>query len=243
MTLMHIMSNGVAPYFFTGCSLSHITNTISAIAEPVSIQKVASIDVTRLLADLDSVMGIILSIVTGVGIILGLGYFRKFKEKQMSAAFGFWSHLNMLIAQIKAQLSSSPYLLSNMFSESPSLSETGTPPEKETKLLLSVAEEALEYLKCTPDQIPAYIGWSEDIVKLKVFLYEIVLYNVTDSENQFIDMSKYRNERIDMTTYVNENICMLEKIHMNILRAQKQIEMKICDIASDETSVEDSTLK
>jgi hypothetical protein len=56
-------------------------------------------------------------------------------------------------------------------------------------------------------------------------------------------MSKYRNERIDMTTYVNENICMLEKIHMNILRAQKQIEMKICDIASDETSEEDSTLK
>lgn len=247
MTKMHIMSNGVASYLYTGCPLSHITNTISAISSAIEksvfTQKAVSIDGTQVLANLDSAVGIILNIVTGVGIILGLCYFRKFKEKQMSAAFGFWSHLNMLISQIQAQLISSPYLLSNMFSENSSLSETGTPPEKETKMLLSVAKETLDYLKRTPDQIPAYIGWSEDIVKLKVFLYEIVLYDVTDCENQFIDVSKYRNEEIDMATYAQDIICTLKKMHVNILSAQKQIEKKICDIASDETPVEGSTLQ
>ena len=51
------------------------------------------------------------------------------------------------------------------------------------------------------------------------------------------------DEEIDMATYAQDIICTLKKMHVNILSAQKQIEKKICDIASDETPVEGSTLQ
>lgn len=169
-----------------------------------------------------------LNIVLGVSAIKGLGYLKTYKEKKGTATFTFWMQLNIRIIEIKGWLENDYNLINYLFDEnSRSLWESESADNNErVKLFKNYVEETIQFIKKTPDQMPAYIGWSDDYSKFIIFLNDIVQFDICDGKDYF----KFENEQTtEKRNKYCKDICkIMEKMYQGILAEQKKIEKDIC---------------
>ena len=170
---------------------------------------------------------IALSILSGVVMLIGLNYIKPLKEKTVTATFTFWSQIKVKLTRLKTQIENDNSLIENIFSPElrPSTENLSVTREELSEFKKSILA-ILDFMEKSSDQMPAYIGWSDDYTKLIDYLNDIVVYNVCDSNNNF----KYdRNSQkvIPFDQYCNDFCSTIQDICTGINYKQKKIEKRI----------------
>lgn len=169
---------------------------------------------------------IVAKIFAGVIAIIGLGYLRPLKEKTMSATFSFWSQLSIRLKGILSWLELDCGVLDNMYSPEAKEGWTSlTPSNERLKEFKKEIENTVEYMETTADQMPAYIGWSEDYNSLIQILKEMLVYDICNSEEYF-KFESYVNDT-ERKKYC-DNVCnIIKRICKGISDKQKEVETNI----------------
>ncbi len=204
------------------CACTKYMNLITSQAESQTTHTLSNI-----LGNIESITGIIISIVTGVSIILGLRFLKSIKEKQLSATFSFWSQINVRIIRLRKILEWNKGVLNNMYSaEVRTAWETAGPPTELTSEFKALAVETINYIKETPDQMPAYIGWSNDFSEFEEFLSDVIQYDICDSEKNFI--SSANTKAPDRDKYCKKICDVMKRLNNGIGKKQHELETAIC---------------
>lgn len=179
------------------------------------------------IASFKDITSILLNIITGVSIIKGIGYLKGLKEKTNSATFNFWSQLRARIKELLSWLREDYNLLANMYegvARDAWESELG-PKQERIKQFKQLVEETLKFIKSTPDQMPAYKGWTNDYNFVVSFLNDVVQYDILNANEYF----KYKGQISKTERDRNcQEICdVMERLCNSITDKQIEIENKI----------------
>ena len=170
---------------------------------------------------------IVTKILTGVIAILGLGYLKPLKEKTVTATFNFWSQLRTRLKRISQWLKSNDGLLDNMYSDEAKDSWEShlTPAKDKIVAFKNLVEDTIKYAENANDQMPAYIGWSDDYNKLLETLSDMLIYDISNCNSGFkFTTTKTDKERKEFC----EDICnTINRICDGIELKQKSIEVDI----------------
>lgn len=157
----------------------------------------------------------------------GLGYIKTFEEKKNTATFTYWVQLRIRLLIIKGWLEEDNNLINFLFGEESRAtweSEVGADKQRIEKFL-DIVEETIHFIKTTPDQIPAYNGWTDDYNKLIIFLREITLFDISNGKCYFkfngINNIKERND------YCKDICSVIERMCNGIMHKQAEIEGRI----------------
>lgn len=214
-------------YFYSICNIIFKREflTLSSIVTDETIK--SENDIYLFIESSEKVIGILLSIVTGVSIILGCLYIKSIKEKANSATFTFWSHLKVKIIKINNLLKAEPGLINNMYPPETRMSWEDVPISNEkVKDFSKLINETLKYLEETPDQMPAYRGWSNDLYVFLEFLTNAIQYDIADSETKFSNCFSEAT-LTDRNAYVKKISHSMDKLINGINKRQEKIEKKL----------------
>lgn len=176
---------------------------------------------------MENVVNIILNIVTGVGIVIGLGYLKALKDKTYIATFSFWIQFYNRVYELKTWLEEDGDIINNLYSPEVKISweNSLTVTSEKTKAFKERVEELLSLLRQTPDQMPAYVGWTDDYDKLIVFLNDVVKYDICNPKDYF----KYC-EAVNIQSkkdYLEDKIHTMKQMCDGIKDRQKTVEKRI----------------
>lgn len=175
---------------------------------------------------ISNLVSIFVGVVTGVSLIIGLRYVKSFKDKTTTATFTFWSQISIRLHEISLLLNSNNTLIDNLYSTISRTDWEELGRSEDIKLFKEKIEAVIEYIEKTPDQMPAYIGWTDDYVKLTDFLYDMIIYDICDPDKSFkFEELKTKEDR---SNYCNEMCQLMNRICDKIHTRQKDIEKKIC---------------
>ena len=207
---------------FLVCQSSAEAQTLSDTSESLG-----AIDRSAILENSSTFVGILASIFGGVSIILGIHYLRSLKEKHITETFSFWSQIHMRIIRLYGLLSVEIGLLNNMYPpEERKNWETINPTAEKLATFKNSVEETLAYLQSTTDQLPAYIGWSEDFSKFMQFLANVTQYDIEASDEKFVEST---DGIIKDRKMYWEDVCKtMQRLQEGIENRQKMVEKKIC---------------
>lgn len=167
---------------------------------------------------------IILKIVTGVIAIIGLRYIKPLKDKTLGATFTFWSQLKIRLIRIRVRLEADKGILKNLYAENDQDSVEGlSPSTHRVDELKKDIEDTIDFIRKTPDQMPAYQGWSKDYFTLLFMLEECIVYDICDNQNHFKAVLDAQ-EKID---YSNKMCDIIDKMCIEIDKKQNEIEKQI----------------
>ena len=151
-----------------------------------------------MLDSLNTVTGIFLSIIMGVSMIFGMRYLKSLREKKLDASFSFWSQIKLKIIRLHNYLLWDKEIINNFYSpESRIRWEEKEVAIQQLQEVKKIAVDILKYLDETPDQMPAYIGWSEDMLKFEDFLSKLVQYDICKNDSMFLTNSIVEKEERD----------------------------------------------
>lgn len=159
----------------------------------------------------------------------GIGYLNALRQKKAIATFSFSAQLYVRLYELNIFLSANEQLLTNLYSEN-AQSEWGDKrgaPENELTQFYECAEETLNFIKISSDQMPSYKDWEEDYMNLIQFLVDIIFFDIRDGKNRF----KYtENCSIDDRTHYWQNKCdLLQKLLSGIKEEKKKKAREILD--------------
>ncbi len=163
---------------------------------------------------------IISTIFTGVIAIIGIRYIKPLKDKTLSATFTFWSQLKIRLISIKTRLEADKEILANIYYND---TENLLPQKERIVELKREIQNTLDFIKNTPDQMPAYRGWSKDYMELIALFEDCIVYDICEGNAHF----KRLTEGSDKMDYQKEMSCIIEKIITEIDNRQKKVEKKI----------------
>ncbi len=175
---------------------------------------------------IETYANIVVSILTGVVAILGLGYLKPLKDKTKAATFTFWSQISVRIMVIRKWIEANNGVLDNMYSPAAKKEWTMlSPDEEQINQFKEIVQNTLDYIKNANDQMPAYHGWSEDYAKLIDYLGDMLIYDIANSNDYFKFNVSTTDE--DRKKYCSEICKTIDKICSEIKKRQKKIEKKI----------------
>ena len=188
-----------------------------------------TVDWTSILDNTGTLVGIIISIVTGVSIIRGIRYLKTLKEKQYLATFTFWSQINVRIIRIHNLLTENKGLLNNLYPpKARTLWEVSSPPIEIVNEFKNLVCQTLEYLESTTDQMPAYLGWSNDFSEFMSFLTEIVQYDICKDNEYFFNETMMKHPtKGDRDKYWKHTRNLTERLMCGIKDRQTLIEAEL----------------
>lgn len=155
-----------------------------------------------------------------IGIVASLAAFsfvHGLRAKQRAATFGFWSQLRMRLLRMKESLEKRPSLINNMYNTHARESfEEGSPSLEEVKCFKELVAETGSFLNGAPEQMPAYVGWSDDFSVVADLISDIALYDIADSDTGFVDGSfpsrdEYCKKTCDSLNHMIEEIDSRQK--------------------------------
>ena len=134
---------------------------------------------------------------------------------------------SMRIIRLYGLLSVEIGLLNNMYPpEERKNWETINPTAEKLTTFKNSVEETLAYLQSTTDQLPAYIGWSEDFSKFMQFLANVTQYDIEASDEKFVEST---DGIIKDRKMYWEDVCKtMQRLQEGIENRQKMVEKKIC---------------
>lgn len=178
------------------------------------------------LEPVNMIAGIFLSIVTGVSMIFGMRYLKSLKEKKLSASFSFWSQIKLKIIRIHNYMLWNKEIINNFYSVDSRLQwEENEVAIEQLQEFKQLAEEILEYLDQTEDQMPAYNGWSKDMVELIDFLSKVVQYDICKSDDLFFTNEVVEKEYRD--AYYADICRIMQSLIDGIQKGQSELERKL----------------
>lgn len=145
--------------------------------------------------------------VLGVVSIIGIMYFKPLKDRTLTATFTFWSQLKVRLIEIRARLEADEGLLWNIYGRKPQ--EKLAPAMTRVKEIRDEIQNTLNYIKKTPDQIPAYQGWGKDYTQLIYLLEDCIVYDICDDNHHFKSVASDSEELVD---YSAEICAIIDKI-------------------------------
>lgn len=166
--------------------------------------------------------------VLGVSAIKGLAYLKTHKEKREMATFTFWTHFRIRVMEIERWLNNDYNLINYFFDENSRStweSESGD-DELRLQFFKGIVEETIQFMKKTPDQMPAYIGWSDDYTEFMLFLNDIIQFDICNGEDYFKFQKEGNTEKRD--EYCKRICEIMNRICDGILDEQRKIEEGIC---------------
>lgn len=167
---------------------------------------------------------IMLKILTGVVAIIGLRYIKPLKDKTLGATFTFWSQLKIRLIRIKVRIEADKGILKNIYAkDNRDIVEELSPDINRVKDLKKDIEDTIDFIRQTPDQMPAYQGWSKDYFKLLFMLEECVVYDICNNEKYFKRITS-DEDRID---YRIEICTIIDNICEGIDKMQNELEKQI----------------
>ncbi len=177
--------------------------------------------------NMEKIISIGLDFITGVGVIIGLGYLRSLRDKTYNSTFGFWSKLYNRIYEPLRWLKEDNSIVNNLYS--PQAKKTWENDLAEvsdrTKEFKEKAIDILKFLAHETDQMPAYIGWADDYNKLLEFFYDIVQYDICNPNECFKFWESVNIE--ERNRYCEGIISTMENICKGIKKRQKILEKRI----------------
>lgn len=179
------------------------------------------------LSEIKNCSNVFLNIVTGVGIIKGFNYLKELKAKKSAATFTFWSQLRIRVYELLNWLQEDYSLIDNLYDSNIRNSwESSLSPNKDRiESYKKKVEEVIIYIESTPDQMPAYIGWTADYTKILEFLNDLIQYDICNAKEYF----KFtKDETINHRNDYCKNICeIMKRLCNEIENKQKEIEEKL----------------
>lgn len=170
---------------------------------------------------------IFLSIVTGVSVIKGLNYLKGLKEKTNAATFTFWSQFRIRIYELMNWLEADNTLIDNLYELKlrDAWESELTQDSDRVEIYKEKVKETIEYIEKTPDQMPAYIGWTSDYTKIIGFLNDLIQYDICNPKKYFKFSS---NQTIKDKKQYCDDICKtMRKLCEKIEQKQREIEKDI----------------
>lgn len=177
--------------------------------------------------NLEKIINIGVNFITGVGIVIGLGYLKSLKDKTYTATFGFWSQFYNRIYELLRWLNEDNTILNNLYSPKARQkweNDLAVASDR-TKEFKEKVNSILIFLANEPEQMPAYIGWATDYNKLLEFFYDIIQYDICNPNSNF----KFE-ELVDIeekNKYCKGIIDTMEHICKGIRNRQKILEKRI----------------
>ena len=100
-----------------------------------------------------------------------------------------------------------------------------SPDDSRIEEFKSIVNEALNFLKRSPDQMPAYNGWSKDYGELIKFLNDVIVFDVCNNDQHF----KFYDEKTleERNKYAKEIQDLIQKMHSGIAKKQESIESQL----------------
>lgn len=87
-----------------------------------------------------------------------------------------------------------------------------------------LVEESIQFIKTSSDQIPAYVGWTDDYNKFISFLNDLIQFDISDGDNYFKFEEGNINER---NRYVKDICNIIDRMCKEIVVKQKSIENEL----------------
>lgn len=186
-----------------------------------------TIDNIDYIDNIEKAISILLNVITGVGIIIGLGYLKSLKDKTYTAAFGFWSQFYNRIYELLRWLKADNSIISNMYSpQARRMWENDLIEVNDrTKEFKEKVQSMLEFMMQESDQMPAYIGWADDYNKLMEFFYDIIQYDICNIHDFFKFCEPVNIE--EKNNYCKKIIETMEHICKEIKNRQEILEKRI----------------
>lgn len=196
-----------------------IMNTLKCIGNSFPM----SMDIVKTFVD------IIVAIIGGICAIKGINLLKTLREKKVAATFSFWSQLCVKLKMLGSRLEDDPSLINNLYSadSQTTWSTAGAPPDSQDLCDFdAICVETFEFIKKAPDQIPAYLGWTDDYTELISFLDDVSHYDIKNCSSRFKFTENYSiNERDE---YVSSICKVINRMIDNINKAQKDAEKILC---------------
>lgn len=169
---------------------------------------------------------IVVNLITGVVLISGIRYLKPLKEKTVSSTFNFWAQLKIYLSQIVLYIDSDVGVLDNLYSEESRKDwDILSPADLRVKEFKNIVESTIHFLKSSPDQMPAYKGWSDDYSELIQFLNDIIVFDICD-KSQYFKFSEKKS--VKERNEFGENICrLINKVCEGIVKKQNKVETDI----------------
>ena len=204
-----MINNGYA-MILLNCKVSHI---IQVLGENIGNMK-----------DLSYVF---LNVFLGIGAYKGLKYLKTYKEKRNAATFTFWMQLRIRMVEIKSWLEEAPDLVDYLYDETTRGEWLGDPPifDERIQQFKKMIEETNKFIKDIPDQMPAYVGWTDDYNEFIKFLNDSIQFDISDGYHYF----KFGGGKDIMhrDKYVQDICNIIDKMSKEIVLRQKNIELEL----------------
>ncbi len=186
---------------------------------------------------IESISLIILNIILGVTAIKGFSYLLDLRDKTLGATFNYFALLKIRIETLK-KFASQTDIFANMCDvDIRSKLGVDVVDEELLKELKAMMDELYNFLKSTPDQMPAYPGWTDDIDKLCSFILDAQYFDITNPNEKF----KFKNDDFvddsfdysvsksvtEYRKYVDNHIENMNNIIGGITNKQHKVEDKI----------------
>lgn len=125
--------------------------------------------------------------VSGVSIIKGIGYLKRLKEKKNAATFSFWSQFRIRIWELYSWLKDEYGLVNNLYEPVARKAWEDKLGSKKERIeqFMNMVEETICFIQSTPDQMPAYKGWTTDYNIIVSFLNDVIQYDIKNSQEYF----------------------------------------------------------
>lgn len=163
------------------------------------------------------------ALATGICVIMGLGLVKSLKEKQFTATFSFSMQLKVRIKEIRKRLEGDFGYISNFYDV---FSRKNwdchiIPSEEEISEFYSLVKELLDFLKKATDQLPNYRGWTKDFDTFTEFLYDVIQFDIRNSNEKF----KFQDKTIEDRNKYAKDICsIMRRLEGGISKEQKKKE-------------------
>lgn len=177
--------------------------------------------------DIKTFSEIILNIALGVGAVKGLIFLKSFQEKRAAATFTFWLQLKVRMMEIKGWIENDKKLVNYLFDEESRSTWESESSEVSPRLsaFKEIIVETIQFVKKTPDQIPAYCGWTDDYTEFIKFLEDTIQYDICNGGDYF---KFYSPQTVADRDAYCDNICkILGRMCDEIERKQKEIEKRL----------------
>lgn len=204
---------------------------ISNCCMDAQLLKCQSLHIIKILVDnignLKDISYIILNLALGVGAFKGLGYLKTYREKRNAATFTFWVQLRVRMMEIKSWLATDYSLIDYLYDEKirGTWESESTADIQRIICFKKIVEESIQFIKTSSDQIPAYVGWTDDYNKFIAFLNDLIQFDISDGDNYF----KYEEESniSDRNQYVIDICEIIDRMCQEIVIKQKSIENEL----------------
>lgn len=186
------------------------------------------LDTTSILSTIDTVVGIVTSLIAGVCAIKGVTYINKLREKTNTATFTYWTQLCTRLRIFESRLRNNYGLINNLYSTESRNTWSGvgiSAKDNDVEEFFDIAKDIQCFMKHTLDQMPAYRGWIDDYYYLAEFIDNIIRCDIKNPDDNFL--FKDKKSISDRNEYCTEVCKRIQQIVERTTSKQKQAEEDI----------------